>query len=129
MTAEELALYDADAKRHPWLKNITMTDDELRERIEHYTSKGMTIKLFEQQFERHYNRIYLAQIKHFLTTGEMVFYDYDYIDAESELVICDLMMSDGASQKTIDAVMEGEEKYQFREYKKSSNRVSPPGVL
>ena len=114
MTAEVQALYDADAKKHPWLKNITMSDDELRERIDYYTRKGMTVKLFEQKFKRHYNWVYLAQIKHFLTTGEVVCYDYDYVDAESELVICDIRTADGASEETIDAVMEGEKKYKFR---------------
>ena len=36
MNAEEQAFYDSDAKRHPWLKSITMTDDELRTLLDKY---------------------------------------------------------------------------------------------
>ena len=117
MTAEEQALYDADAQNHPWLKNITMTDDEMCERIDHYKYEGYTKeRLFSHMFNHHYSWVYMAKFKHFLTTGEWVEYDFDYIDAQTEYVVMEIMIADGASEETIKAVKNGKKKYQFRDY-------------
>lgn len=126
MTAEEQALYDADAQNHPWLKNITMTDDEMCERIDHYKHEGYTEeRLFNHMFNLHYSWVYMAKFKHFLATGEWVYYDHDYIDIQTEYVVIDIMIADGASEETIKAVMDGKEKYQFRDYPHVSQEQTP----
>lgn len=124
MTVEEQALYDADAEKHPWLKNITMTDDEMCERIDHYKYEGYTKeRLFSHMFNHHYSWVYMAKFKHFLTTGEWVEYDSDYIDAQTEYVVMDIMIADEASEETIKAVMNGKKKYQFRDYSPSRTQA------
>lgn len=40
MTAEEQAYYDEDSKKFPWLKTITMSDDEFLACYERDLGKG-----------------------------------------------------------------------------------------
>ena len=74
MTAEEQAYYDEDSKKFPWLKTITMSDDEFLACYERDLGKGMAAICFHSLWNKHYSWVCLAILKHFYETGEFVHY-------------------------------------------------------
>ena len=114
MNAEEQAFYDSDAKRHPWLKSITMTDDELRTLLDKYLPDGYSPFLFNPLWNRHYSWVFMAKIKYFLETGEFVLYDEAYLDGQADWILTQIMAGDGADGATIDDVLCGRKKYTFK---------------
>ena len=72
MTADEQWFYDQDCKKFPWLKTVTMSDDEFVANIERDRGKGRAALWFDDLWNRHYSWVFLAVIKHFYETGEFV---------------------------------------------------------
>ena len=105
MNEQEQALYDRDAIRYPWLKSITMTDDEMRIRLDQYFDL----------WNLHYTWVYMAKIKYFLETGEYVLYDMGYLDGQADYIISQIMEADGADKDTIFDVLCRKKKYTFKQ--------------
>lgn len=114
MTKEEQAFFDADAQKHPWLKEATMTDSELRARLDGYFYDGYTDKLFTPAWNLHYDKVFAAKLKYFLSTGKYVFYDTDYIDGQTDWVVSQIMKREGADEDTITEVLNGNAAYKFK---------------
>ena len=114
MTSEEQESFDRDARRHAWLKEATMTDAELRARLDKYFYDGYTDKILSSGWRFHYDKVYSAKLKYFLSTGNYMFYDEGYIDGQSEYVISEIMKRDGADTETIDEVLNGKATYKFK---------------
>lgn len=115
MNEQEQALYDRDAIRYPWLKSITMTDDEMRIRLDQYFYEGYTEKIFLDLWNLHYTWVYMAKIKYFLETGEYVLYDMGYLDGQADYIISQIMEADGADKDTIFDVLCRKKKYTFKQ--------------
>ena len=92
MTAEEQAYYDEDSKKFPWLKTITMSDDEFLACYERDLGKGMAAICFHSLWNKHYSWVCLAILKHFYETGEFVHYDWDYTDGQMEGIIQEIVL-------------------------------------
>ena len=93
MTAGEQAFYDEDSKKFPWLKTITMSDDDFFACFERDLGKGETALWFHDIWNRHYSWVVLAKFKHFYETGAFVHYDWDYVDIQTEATIQDILIA------------------------------------
>ena len=91
MTSEEQAYYDEESKKFPWLKTVTMSDDEFFACFERDLGKGMAAICFHSLWNKHYSWVCLAILKHFYETGEFVHYDWDYTDGQMEGTIQEIM--------------------------------------
>jgi hypothetical protein len=121
MTAEEQALYDEDSNKFPWLKTITMSDDEFFACIERDKGKGIAALLFHHLWNRHYSWVFLAILKHFYETGEFIHYDWNYMDSQTEYLIQEIMLAWGADWQTIDDVLDGKAKFDFSKHTAPTN--------
>lgn len=121
MTADEQWFYDQDSKKFPWLKTVTMSDDEFVANIERDRGKGRAALWFDDLWNRHYSWVFLAVIKHFYETGEFVHYDWDYIDTQSECLIQEIMEAWGADDKTSDDVLDCKAKFDFSKHTVPTN--------
>ena len=90
MTAEEQAYYDEESKKFPWLKTVTMSDDEFFACFERDLGKGSAALWFNHLWNKHYSWVFLAILKHFYETGEFVHFDWDYTDSQTEGVLSSL---------------------------------------
>ncbi len=127
MTAEEQTLYDKESKTFPWLKTIKMSDDEFFECLERDMGKGTTALLFGDLFNKHYSWVFLAVLKHFYETGEFVQYDWNYIDAQTEGIIQEIMDAWGAERQTEMDVLIRNTKFDFSKHKEPTN-VEPEDI-
>ena len=66
MTAEEQAYYDEDSKKFPWLKTITMSDDEFLACYERDLGKGIC----HQKEENHW----ISSTRDFFMSSSMTRY-------------------------------------------------------
>lgn len=121
MTAQEQAFYDEDSKKFPWLKTITMSDDEFFACLERDRGKGITALLFHDFWNKHYSWVFLAVIKHFYETGEFVHYDWDYTDTQTEGLIQDIMKAWGADSQTENDVLDCKAKFDFSKHTAPTN--------
>ena len=121
MTAQEQAFYDEDSKKFPWLKTITMSDDEFFACFERDKGKGITALLFHHLWNKHYSWVYLAVLKHFYETGEFVHYDWDYTDSQTEYLIQDIMEAWGADLQTEKNVLSCKSKFDFSKHTAPTN--------
>lgn len=121
MTAEEQALYDEDSKTFPWLKTITMSDDEFFACYERDLGKGATALGFKHLWNKHYSWVCLAILKHFYETGEYVHYDWGYTDAQMQGTIQDIMMAWGADNETENDVLSCMAKFDFSKHTPPTN--------
>ena len=121
MTAEEQAYYDEDSKKFPWLKTITMSDDEFLACYERDLGKGMAAICFHSLWNKHYSWVCLAILKHFYETGEFVHYDWDYTDGQMEGIIQEIMQAWGADLQTENAVLDCKEKFDFSKHTVPTN--------
>ena len=121
MTAEEQAYYDEDSKKFPWLKTITMSDDEFLACYERDLGKGMAAICFHSLWNKHYSWVCLAILKHFYETGEFVHYDWDYTDGQMEGIIQEIMQAWGADLQTENDVLDCKAKFDFSKHTVPTN--------
>ena len=121
MTAEEQAYYDEESKKFPWLKNVTMSDDEFFVFLERDLGRGSAALMFNHLWNKHYSWVFLAILKHFYETGEYVHFDWDYTDGQSEYIILEIMKSWGADQQTMDDVLDCKAKFDFSKHTVPTN--------
>ena len=121
MTAEEQAYYDEDSKKFPWLKTITMSDDEFFACFERDLGKGSAALWFNHLWNKHYSWVFLAILKHFYETGEFVHFDWDYTDSQAEGVLWDIMIAWGADLQTGGDVLSRKIKFDFSKYTAPTN--------
>ena len=127
MTAEEQAYYDEDSKKFPWLKTITMSDDEFFACFERDLGKGAAALWFNHLWNKHYSWVFLAILKHFYETGEFVHFDWDYTDSQSEGVLWDIMIAWGADLQTGGDVLSCRAKFDFSKYTAPTNSTTKRG--
>ena len=127
MTAGEQAFYDEDSKKFPWLKTITMSDDDFYACFERDLGKGETALWFHDIWNRHYSWVVLAKFKHFYETGAFVHYDRDYVDIQTEATIQEILIAWGADRQTENDVLDGKAKFDFSKHKVPAN-VPPKDI-
>ena len=121
MTAEEQAYYDEDSKKFPWLKTVTMSDDEFFACFERDLGKGSAALWFNHLWNKHYSWVFLAVLKHFYETGEFVHFDWDYTDSQTEGVLWDIMIAWGADLQTGGDVLSRKIRFDFSKYTAPTN--------
>ena len=121
MTAEEQAYYDEESKKFPWLKTVTMSDDEFFACFERDLGKGSAALWFNHLWNKHYSWVFLAILKHFYETGEFVHFDWDYTDSQTEGVLWDIMIAWGADLQTGSDVLSRKIKFDFSKYTAPTN--------
>ena len=121
MTAEEQAYYDEESKKFPWLKTVTMSDDEFFACFERDLGKGSAALWFNHLWNKHYSWVFLAILKHFYETGEFVHFDWDYTDSQTEGVLWDIMTAWGADLQTGGDVLSRKIKFDFSKHTVPTN--------
>ena len=82
---------------------------------------------FHDLWNRHYSWVVLAKFKHFYETGELVHYDWDYVDIQTEATIQDILIAWGADRQTENDVLDGKAKFDFSKHKVPTN-VPPKDI-
>ena len=111
----ERKFYEADCVKHPWLAEINLSDDEFRERIDGDMGEGYAARVFgDHLWKLHYSWVYLGIVKYFYQTGELKHYDADYMDAQTEGIVMEIMQARGADWDTVCNVLDCKTKYVFK---------------
>ena len=101
MTPKEQAMYDAYVKERPWLADVTMSDDELREKISKDLGDDFLGRWFYYLWNDHWNWVALAQFKYFYQTGMYKPLAEDYPDSQIEDVIMRILFARGVHGKIV----------------------------
>lgn len=123
MTVAEQAFYEQDCKIFPWLKTVTMSDDEFFACYERDLGKGSAALSFNHLWNKHYSWICLAILKHFYETGEYVHYDWGYTDAQMEGTVQEIMKAWGADLQTENDVLSCKTKFDFSKHTAPTNVI------
>ena len=105
MTDAERSLYERECEKHPWMKEVRMSDDEVRQTFDRDLGEGSTDKQFARLYRDHWSWVCLAVLKHFYETGEFVILNEDYLDGQNENVVMHIMKSRGADWDTVKDVI------------------------
>ena len=105
MNEHERELYEKEEERHPWMKTVTMTDDEFREAFDRDLGLGATFLHTIRLYNDHWSWVWLCYMKHFYETGEFHSFDNGYFDGQNDWDLIRIMRAHGADNDTLNGVL------------------------
>lgn len=113
MNDQELRMYERECEERPWMKEVSMTDDEFRQRLDRDLGEGSAAKLFGNLYRDHWSWVCLAVFKYFYQTGEYKHLGEDYLDGQNDNVISHIMQAQAADSATVNDVLCGKKRFDF----------------
>ena len=95
MTELECRGYDDFCKDHPWLAEVTMTDDELKARMDHDIGKKYLEYFSGVPYSDHWSWVCIGVWKHFYEHNEFAETGSNYIDGQNEHVVDMILQAHG----------------------------------
>lgn len=104
-------MYDAFVKEHPWLADVTMSDDELREMISKDMGADYLDRWFHTPWNDHWDWVALDMFKYFYQTGTHKPIGNGYVDGNLEYEIMMILDARGVHGADMEAIVYGGQKY------------------
>lgn len=108
MNEAERTLYEFECKQRPWMNHVSMTDEELRSRLDADLGEGYTDKLFAHRYNDHWSWVCLAVFKSFYESGVYHRLNIDYLDGQNECDIMKILKQRGLTWPEVEEIMNRE---------------------
>ena len=113
MTRDDYVKYLYATVELPWHKEVTMTDEELENRLIRDLGEERVERIYDSPYASPWDWVCNDVFKYFYQTGWYKLLDSDYLNGQNDAIIMDIMKAHGADWDSMKPVLEFKTAFKF----------------